>query len=215
VAVDIKDWSHRPAPEQARAQQALATVVRAACAAAGLPGEFAQVNGDGILLIAPSGIDETRVIPVFIRALHDALRRENRMLSPGARIRLRTALTEGMIIPAPTGFAGLAVTECFRLLDSPPVRQALNHHPDADLAVIASDILYRDVIAHGYHGLEPTSFQSADCSIPDKGFRAQAWICIPGTYSAKAGEARSGRVAHLRDAKWTAGGSAIGPQDRL
>jgi hypothetical protein len=180
MAVDISNWSGRPVPEQVRAQHALVTTVGAACAAAGLPRGFAQVTGDGVLFTAPSGIDETRVIPDLVHKLQAALRQENRMLSAGARIRLRMALTEGVIIPGPAGLGGRAVIDCFRLLDSPPLRQALVDHPSADLAVTVSDGLYHDVVGHDFHGLEPSRFKAVDCSIPEKGFRARAWICVPG-----------------------------------
>jgi hypothetical protein len=179
VAVDIKNWSGRPVPEQIRAQQALVTTVREACAAAGLPRDFTQATGDGVLITAPSGIDETQVIPGLIHNLQAALCHENRMLSGAARIRLRMALTEGIIVPGPAGPGGKAVIECFRLLDSPPVRHALDEYLHADLAIVVSDGLYHDVIEQGFRGLQPSRFQRADCSVPGKGFRAQAWIYVP------------------------------------
>jgi hypothetical protein len=179
VAADIENWSGRPAPEQMRAQHTLVTVIRDACAAARLPRKFAQVNGDGVLIIAPSGIDETRTIPDLIRALQVALDQENRMLSDDARIRLRMAFAEGTIVPGPAGPAGRAVIECFRLLDSPPARHSLGEYPLADLAVIVSDGLYRDVIEQGFRSLQPSRFQCVDCSVPAKGFHAQAWVYVP------------------------------------
>ncbi|HEV2779744.1 MAG TPA: hypothetical protein VGX25_10120 [Actinophytocola sp.] len=181
VAVDIKNWSGRPVPEQIQAQHALVTAVRTACAAAGLPGRFAQVNGDGVLVIAPSGIDETRAIPALIQGLRVALHHQNRILSEGARARLRVALTEGIIASGPAGVGGRAVIECFRLLNSPPVRQALDESHAGDLAVIVSDHLYRDVIEHGFHGLPAYEFQPTDCSIPDKEFHTRAWVYAPGS----------------------------------
>ncbi|GAA3230985.1 hypothetical protein [Actinocorallia longicatena] len=177
-AADIKGWSSRLVPEQMRAQQSLVDVVHAACREAGLPEEILQNSGDGVLIIPPSDIDETRVIPDLIRGMTMALRQENRLLSEAARIRLRLALTSGMVTPGPAGFGGGTVIECFRLLDSKPAKAALEDYPSADLAVIVSDYLYRDVIRHGFRDLRADSFWATRSEIPEKDFIADAWLYV-------------------------------------
>ncbi|WUH98630.1 hypothetical protein OHR68_34780 [Spirillospora sp. NBC_00431] len=176
IAADIKKWSTRKVPEQIQAQQSLATVTRAACRAAGLPESIAQTQGDGVLLLAPAGIDETAVIPAFVHALTVALEQENRMLAESARIRLRLSLTTGSISDGPTGFGGAAIVECFRLLDSAPVRTALDDHPNAHLALIVSDHLYRDVIQHDFGSLRSADFWPGRSVVKD--FAADAWVAV-------------------------------------
>ncbi|GAA2432522.1 hypothetical protein GCM10010191_53200 [Actinomadura vinacea] len=177
-AADIKGWSRRLVPEQIRAQQALVDAMLAACRAAGLPEEIVQSSGDGVLIMPPSDIDETAVIPDLVRGLRAALHQENRLLADGARIRLRFALTSGMVSPGPAGFNGAAVVECFRLLDSPPAKAALEDHPHAELAVIVSDHLYQDVIRNGFRDLRPEDFWPVRSTLPDKGFAANAWLYV-------------------------------------
>jgi tetratricopeptide (TPR) repeat protein len=176
VAADIKNWSTRKVPEQIQAQQSLATVIGAACHAAGLPEEIAQTQGDGVLLLAPSGIDETAVIPAFVHGLSVALEQENRMLAESARIRLRLSLTTGSITDGPTGFGGPAIVECFRLLDSAPVRAALVEYPNAQLALIVSDYLYRDVVQHDFGSLRSADFWPARSIVND--FAGDAWVAV-------------------------------------
>ncbi len=165
-------------PEQIRAQQSLITVVHAACREADLPEEIVQTSGDGVLIMPPSDIDETAVLPNLVRGLSTALRQENRLLAEPARIRLRLALTNGVVSTGPTGFSGPAVIECFRLLDSPPVKEALVDHPAAELAVIVSDHLYNDVVRHGFRDMRPEDFWNVRSSMPERNFSANAWLWV-------------------------------------
>ncbi|MEO5876501.1 MAG: hypothetical protein ABIS86_17980, partial [Streptosporangiaceae bacterium] len=80
-AADIKGWSSRLVPEQIRSQQALVDVMLAACREAGLPEEIVQSSGDGVLIMPPSDIDESTVIPDLVQGLQKALHRENRLLA--------------------------------------------------------------------------------------------------------------------------------------
>ncbi|MEV5749767.1 tetratricopeptide repeat protein [Actinoallomurus sp. NPDC052308] len=177
-AVDIKGWSGRPVPEQIRAQHSLVTVVHEACREAGLPEEIVQSSGDGVLIMPPSDIDETTVLPDLVRGMTTALRQENRMLSDAARIRVRLALTNGIVATGPAGFSGPAVIECFRLLDSPPAKAALVDFPRAELALIVSDYLYQDVIRHGFADLRPEDFSNVQSTLPEKSFTANAWVWV-------------------------------------
>ncbi|MEV4670738.1 tetratricopeptide repeat protein [Actinomadura sp. NPDC049382] len=178
AALDIKGWSGRLVPEQIRAQQALVTVAMAACREAGLPEQIVQSSGDGVLILPPSDIDETAAIPALVAELEVALRQENRLLAEDARIRLRLALTSGLVTPGPAGFNGAAVIDCFRLLDSPPVKEALDDHPAAQLAVIVSDHLFQDVIRNGFRSLRAEDFWRVRSSLPGKGFAMDAWLYV-------------------------------------
>jgi hypothetical protein len=173
-AADIKAWSGRPAAEQIFAQGDLVGVMRAALRFARLPERIEQVGGDSVLIVPPSGIDESVVIPDLLEGLRLALRERNEVLVPSARLRLRFALTRGLVVPGPAGFGGDAVNACFRLLDGPPVRAALDERPDADIATIISDGLFRDVVRHGFGGLRPEEFREVRCELPGKRFAETA-----------------------------------------
>ena len=208
IAADIEKWSTRKVPEQIQAQQSLASVTRAACAAAGLPQELAQTQGDGVLLLAPPAIDETAVIPAFVHGLTVALGQENRMLAASARIRLRLSMTTGSITDGPTGFGGPAIVECFRLLDSTPVRAALAEHPDARLALIVSDQLFRDVVQHDFGSLDSAGFWPARSVVKD--FAGDAWVTVSGRTGGP-GRGAAGRAGAAGPARSAAPG---GPDDR-
>ncbi|MFA1548393.1 tetratricopeptide repeat protein [Actinomadura chokoriensis] len=178
AGLDIKGWSRRLVPEQIRAQQALVSVALAACREAGLPEEIVQSSGDGVLIMPPSDIDESTVIPALISELEVALWQENRLLAEAARIRLRLAMTSGLVTPGPAGFNGTAVIDCFRLLDSPPVKAALEDFPEAQLAVIVSDHLFQDVIRNGFRSLRAEDFWQVRSTLPGKGFSMDAWLYV-------------------------------------
>ncbi|MGP4024031.1 tetratricopeptide repeat protein [Actinomadura sp. 3N407] len=178
AGLDIKGWSRRLVPEQIRAQQALVSVALAACREAGLPERIVQSSGDGVLIMPPSDIDESAVIPALVAELEVALRQENRLLAEAARIRLRLALTSGLVTPGPAGFNGTAVIDCFRLLDSPPVKAALEDFPRAQLAVIVSDHLFQDVIRNGFRSLRAEDFWRVRSTVAGKGFSMDAWLYV-------------------------------------
>jgi hypothetical protein len=180
AAADIKGWSSRPVPEQISAQDDLVAVMRTALRFARLPEEIAQVGGDSTLVVPPSGVDESVVIPDLLYGLRVALRERNRPLLPSARLRLRFTLTRGLVVPGPAGFGGDAVITCFRLLDSPPVRAALDDHPESDLAVIVSSVLYDEVVRHGFRGLRPEEFREVRCELPGKGFGETGRLHVAG-----------------------------------
>ncbi|MEO3857860.1 hypothetical protein ABGB08_23350 [Acrocarpospora sp. B8E8] len=119
-------------------------------------------------------------MPRLLLAIHTAIYRVNRRPQGVGRIRLRVALAQGAVHKAAIGFVGNAVIDACRLLDSHALHQALDDHPDADVAAFVTEDIYRDVISHGYGGLDPRAFHLTEVSIPDKGFAASAYLFVPG-----------------------------------
>jgi hypothetical protein len=108
------------------------------------------------------------------------LRQHNRSLIPGAKVRLRVALHQGLVhLDSANGFAGEAVVVVCRLLDALPLKRALAAFTGAAIAVIASESVFRDVVRHQYDGLRPDRFRQVEVSLPAKGFRQSAWIYVP------------------------------------
>lgn len=180
VTVDIEGWSKRLVPEQLKAQEVLITVLDEACRRAHLDRELweRQGSGDGEVALLPSGIDETSAIAELILGTATALRQANRSLNDANRVRLRMAFGSGLVFYGVNGFAGAVVIETCRLLDSPPVREALTHYPRADLAVIVSEHLYREIIVHDFHALRSEEFWQATAKIDSKGFNQDAWVYV-------------------------------------
>jgi hypothetical protein len=182
VAYDIEDYSTRRNRGQLAAQDQLARVIRDACAAAGLADEDfrAQHQGDGGLVLLPTGgeIDEPLLISAFLGSLEASLREVNRGAEGGEPIRLRVALREGIVFTAAHGYAGDAVVDAFRMCDAPAVRRILKANPDADLVIVVSDGLHRDVVRHGDHGLPGDAFVRHPLQV--KQFSDTAWVYVPG-----------------------------------
>ncbi|MEU9253813.1 hypothetical protein AB0D66_18390 [Streptomyces sp. NPDC048270] len=181
-AVDIERYSARSNADMIRLQRALLRVMRAVCARAEVPWDACgrQAQGDGYLLVLPPDIDDTRVVPRLMHGLTDALAVVNRE-SPGsaragtpARVRMRAAFHHGIVHEADSGYAGSAIVELFRMLDSDPVRALLMDDQATDLVVAVSDRTYQDLLVHGYEGLSPVGFMRTEVAV--KQFVGVAWI---------------------------------------
>jgi hypothetical protein len=181
AVVDIERFSGRGNVNQLAMERNLREIARRAVGHARLYWSDVKVEnrGDGLLLRLPPAVDEPRVIPDLITGHVLAVRLAN-MRAPGSqRIRLRMALTQGISHPGPTGSVGEAVIAACRLVDCAELRAALAQRPARELGVIVADDLYRDVIAHGYPGLDPAAFTMTKICIPEKGFEEQAWTYVP------------------------------------
>jgi hypothetical protein len=181
IAYDVEHYSQRGTRREYATQRRLSDVLAFAFSEVGLvPGEYeVQEQGDGGLALLPTGgtVDEPRLIVGLLNALRTALTELNDDLVEAARVRLRVALHEGVVHPAPHGYVGPAVIEVCRLRDADPVRSALADS-NAVLVAVVADGLYHDVLSQGYHGLPGTAFTPVDVHV--KAFRARAWIYLPG-----------------------------------
>jgi len=180
-AADIERYSRFRTPEAMRAQQRLTEALARARHHAGIAEDRVetQESGDGQFVVLPTGLDESEVIPALVHGFRIALAEVNADLNERARLRLRIALHRGHIERGANGWAGDSAVGVHRLLDSAPARAALTGRPDADFALIVSDTLYQDVIAHGYGLLRPEAFTRVEVEIPAKHFAERGWIYVP------------------------------------
>lgn len=148
---------------------------------------FPQGTGDGYLF----GV-EPEVLPFllspFLGALQETLAEKDgslRSVSRGLRLRLRVSVNVG---PVPDSGDELRdrisepTNTTFRLLDSPPVKEALSQsNPDVTLmAAIVSQRVFDDVIRAGYTpGLHPSQLVQVTAEVPGKDFAEPAWLYIP------------------------------------
>ncbi|GGM14685.1 hypothetical protein ACFFX1_04360 [Dactylosporangium sucinum] len=185
LVVDVEAYTVRDNRAQVELQQTLLWTLERACTRAGVGvGRcLRQDRGDGQLLILPAGIDESRQLPLLLRGARAALHRANQAPGIAGRMRLRAALSQGIVHRAATGFVGRSVVLACRLLDSAVLHEALDDHEDTDLAVIVSDDLYSDVFAHGYGDTTADDFRRVDVTMPAKRFAAPAWVHVPGPAS--------------------------------
>jgi class 3 adenylate cyclase len=179
LSVDARGYGGSTDRRQQAIQEGLLSVLDDAADRAGLarPRWDRQGAGDGELAVLPSSEPEPRVVDDFVRHLQAALRRHNREMPDGKRLRLRLAIHFGTAIPAPNGYRGRGPVEVSRLCDSDQLREVLAAS-GADLAVILSHQVFTDTIMQGHTSLEPADFHKVH--VRKKEFDEDAWIWVPG-----------------------------------
>lgn len=148
---------------------------------------FPQPSGDGYVVgLTPP------YLPLLIHPLLDELQGVLAEVQPrlaaedrALRLRLRAALGIGPL-PDSAGAdrgdgIGTPMNETHRVLDSPVLRQALDHS-DPDTTFLAAGLTgraYDDAVLGGYVALSPSLFHPVTAELPDKGFRAEAFVYVP------------------------------------
>ncbi len=176
--LDVAGYGARTVPQQQEVQRRLRQLVDATLDAGGLKLDQEivehQWTGDGINAVLPADIDPTVLLPLLIRSLATALGADNALSTD--RIRLRMAVSAGLIERSVAGFSGQLIMDISRLVDSSALRQALAGSPAADLAVLISDHVYAMVVRPGYPGIPDGQFTHV--SVVAKEFSAPAWLWL-------------------------------------
>ncbi|MFG1952611.1 hypothetical protein [Micromonospora sp. NPDC048830] len=177
--VDMESYSRNDDMGQFHAQSNFQKVMRDAADLCGLDrsGWTVQASGDGEFAIFPPGTSEPRIVAELVPAMDRVLRDHNRQAADQARIRMRVALHQGLVVPAENGFAGKAVVTAARLVNAEPVREALASFPNAAVALIVSATIHRDVVCQSYSGIRPDRFRRVRVEV--KSFVDQAWVFVP------------------------------------
>jgi hypothetical protein len=178
--LDAVGYSRRGMLVQLATQDGLREISEAAFARVGidLAAVRSQDRGGGYLAVISPFVTKAALAADFVRELGTALAERNRTRNAEGRIRLRLSLHHGDVLPSATGWGGDAVVTGARLVDSPPVRTALAHNLDADLALIVSSTLFDGVIRERLRGLDPDSFQEVEVDMEK--FHGRAWLTLPG-----------------------------------
>jgi hypothetical protein len=176
--VDVAGYGARTVPQQQEVQRRLRRLVDATLDACGLKLDPEivehQWTGDGINAVLPVEIDPTVILPLLIRSLASALGADNAQSSD--RIRLRMAVSAGLIRRSVAGFSGELIMDISRLVDSAALHEALAASPAADLAVAVSDHVYAMVVQPGYPGIPDGQF--SHLNVVAKEFSAAAWLWL-------------------------------------
>ncbi|CUU57381.1 Adenylate cyclase, class 3 [Parafrankia irregularis] len=179
IAFDAVGYSGLNMLEQRQLRDGLRGIIEGALAEARIPSALLQQDrGDGYLMVFSADIPKARIVADFVRELGIALNDYNATHNERGRIRLRVSIHDGDILEHGTGWAGDTVVIGARLVDSTPIRDALAHDKDADLALILSSEVFVSVVRPRLRGLSPSSFREVDVSV--KTFSATAWLTLPG-----------------------------------
>jgi hypothetical protein len=181
VVVDIESFGPRTNPFQASLRQAMYDVVREACAEARIEWDttVALDRGDGIILLVPPATSTVTIAGQFMRAMDAVLAEKAAIFSDAHRMRFRVALHHGLCQQDETGWVGEAINTACRLIDAQPLRDALTAAPEARMALVVSDDVYRNVIRHGYRLIDPAAFARVGVNAKEL-VDETAWISVPG-----------------------------------
>lgn len=114
---------------------------------AGVPwgASLREDRGDGALVIVPEGTALASLLGPLVTELTVCLRQYNRLVADAVQIRLRMAVHSGPVFTDTNGKVGRCLVHLYRMLEAPAFKHAVAAS-GADLGVIASEQIYRDVI---------------------------------------------------------------------
>lgn len=191
LAVDAEKFSRNPSASLPDLSATIITVLGEAMARCGLDSVWqdrraGQSTGDGYLLGTPPENLPGLIFP-FLDSLQDVLTDtdvELRNLDRTRRLRLRVSIHVGVVPEAGDEIRDLKsgpTNDTFRLLDSPPVREALaTSDPDVThVAAILSQRAFEDAVLAGYTELPASRFTRVVADVTGKDFSAPAWLYVP------------------------------------
>ncbi len=131
-----------------------------------------------MLVVVPPGIACSGLIDPLPERLRSLIRRHNHVSCEAAGIQLRAAVHIGPVHHDGHGFVSSDIDFLFRMLEARPLKRALTGS-GAELALIISGYVYRNVVCRYPSLLSPDFFQRVRFQIKDT--RALAWTYLPGT----------------------------------
>jgi hypothetical protein len=178
IAVDVQGYGRRNDRRQSELQHDLLRLLGRATESAGLDRVQWQIQckGDEQLAVRPLDGTEPRLVDDYVRHLVTELRRYNVQRVPLARMRLRAVIHQGLVELADNGFAGTAVVVTARLLNARPLYDALSTHPEADLALLVSDDVFRSTVEGGHTTLSAEDFTQV--AVREKEYQGEAWLRV-------------------------------------
>jgi hypothetical protein len=190
-AVDTEKFTRNPSARQPELRDAITALLGSAFGRCDLAKVWEartlpQGTGDGYVFAVPQQRTPFLLDPLLDRLQEDLEEHDRRLRSEdrSLRLRLRVAIHMGCV-PDSGGLregVGTPMNDTFRLLDSDPVKQELNHsNPDITLlAAIVSQRVFEDVVRAGYTpGLPPERFRPVIAEVAGKEFVQPAWIYVP------------------------------------
>ena len=147
---------------------------------AGIPWNrcFREDRGDGVLTVIPPGTACKKIIDPLPERLRGLIRRHNHVFRDAAAIQLRIAAHIGPVDHDGHGFIGSDINLLFRMLNARPLKRALTSS-GAELALIISDYLYRNIVCRYPSLISPDAFQQV--RFQDQYISTQAWACLPAS----------------------------------
>ncbi|MFB6889316.1 hypothetical protein ACFCX4_08385 [Kitasatospora sp. NPDC056327] len=177
VGVDVRRSGAYDDPGKTRMRRQLYAVLDRAFDRAGVPlrGVHREDRGDGVLATVAPTVPPSRILGVWVTEVHEQLRQSNIGLT--MPLGLRIGLHVGPVTHDAQGVSGHAVDLACRLTDADAARRLLERDR-ADLVVVVSDSLYREVVRHGGRFVDPEHYAPARLRLKDD--EVPAWLRLPG-----------------------------------
>jgi hypothetical protein len=150
---------------------------------------YHEDRGDGALVIVPPDVPTRAVADPLLALLAAELRRHNRRATAPVRIQLRAALHVGPVSRDAEGLNGDAIIHTARMLDAPPLREALRA-ADADLAFMASAHVYETALRSDAGLLDPATFTQVSFRVKES--QITAWMHVAGSRTGSRLDPRTG-----------------------
>jgi hypothetical protein len=171
VVADVQGSGVMNNAEQRHMRAVLEHIFRKGVAALGAHWEWFDPadRGDGLILVVPPVVGSpVQVLNILVPAVAAELRAVDNV------IRLRVASHHGFLDRITGRWSGRSLVQAARLTDAPGVKRILNRTNGARLALIVSDLLYRDVVCHGYSRVTPTRFTRVRVKVKETA--TDAWV---------------------------------------
>ncbi|TCO62225.1 hypothetical protein [Actinocrispum wychmicini] len=179
IAVDIEGFGDpaRTMPHQLATRAGLYKVVAEALDAAGVPWDRCRTEdrGDAVFILVPPDIPKSPLVAVMPEALAHAVRAHNHISDERQRVRLRMAVHAGEVAHDDHGVTSNAVITVFRLLDAPPVKQALADSSGV-VALAVSRWVFDEVVRHSA-GVDAATFRPILVAVKET--CDTAWVALP------------------------------------
>lgn len=176
VVLDVESSSERSNPEIGKLRSAMYRVLDEALQRAGLAGRDIDIEdrGDGALIV----IDAVPLVllDLFAEHLIVVLREENAAVEAVSWLRLRVALHRGPVHRDEHGWSGDTINATFAICDAPAVKTTLRRADRAQLVLVVSDLLYKQVVRHGYGSINRATYGKVDV----QRIGEPAWVRAPG-----------------------------------
>ncbi|HTR91089.1 MAG TPA: cyclic nucleotide-binding domain-containing protein [Trebonia sp.] len=130
-------------------------------------------RGDGLLIVVPPQVPTAKIIECMHRELPDKLRLHNRTYNEPARFQLRIAANVGPVTSDSLGMSGEAIIRTARLVEAPPVKEAMAA-TGCGLGIVVSEFVYETTVRQDSDFIDIDEYRQI--AVVLKEFKSTAWL---------------------------------------
>ncbi|MFF5082406.1 hypothetical protein ACFY36_35615 [Actinoplanes sp. NPDC000266] len=175
--VDLVRYTDRDGPGMEEAQERIAEIVGRTLGRLGLALEDLdwQPDGDGMKVVIPDSCAWQDAVSGVLDGLRLELAADN--AEHADRLRLRCAISSGLIARSRLGYIGDLMIHIHRFLESGPLREAFLGNAEADVVALLSDHVHSCVVKPNWAPLSQADMRPVDIEV--KGYKAKVWLWVP------------------------------------